>query len=59
MFSDLHQEGLSKRDVARELSWPVNELRALVFHLVMDTVDGSGDEPRSDGDGTVRKLRLI
>ena len=59
MFSDLRQEGLSKRDVARELSWPVNELRALVFHLVMDTVDGSGDEPRSDGDGTVRKLRLI
>lgn len=60
MFLVLRQEGLSKRDIAQELSWPVDELRALVFHLVMDTIDGEGDGlVPNHGDGTVRRLRLL
>lgn len=59
VFADLRQEGLSKRDIARDLSWPVNELRALVFQLVMDTVDGNGGEPSVDEPSAPRKLRLL
>lgn len=53
VFTALREEGVSKAKLARELAWPLRELNALVFQLVVAAVEGSknpitpasGDEP--------------
>ncbi len=46
MFETLRAEGKNKAAVAEDLSWPVSELSALVFGLVMH-VRGNGSSHRS------------
>jgi Zn-dependent peptidase ImmA (M78 family) len=53
MFRSLRDEEVSKRDLAAELGWPLPELRALIFQLVLSSVPGHGtkspsSEPKPD-----------
>jgi Zn-dependent peptidase ImmA (M78 family) len=43
VFLALRDEGMSKADVARELSMPIGELDKLVFGLVLTTIEGEGE----------------
>ena len=45
VFAALRARGKSRNDVARELDWPLDELRAFVFQLVIGSVAGGSTEP--------------
>jgi Zn-dependent peptidase ImmA (M78 family) len=45
VFSMLRTEGKSKSDIAGLLSWPLRELNALVFGLVVSTLEGGTQKP--------------
>ena len=40
VFAELRAEGRSKSDIARELGWPVDELDALVFGMILHASTG-------------------
>jgi Zn-dependent peptidase ImmA (M78 family)/DNA-binding XRE family transcriptional regulator len=40
VFAHLRQEGVTKADVATELGWPLAELEALVFGLILSSQNG-------------------
>lgn len=42
VFSSLREEGLSRSDIAKELSITQNDLDVLVFGLVVSSIDGGG-----------------
>jgi Zn-dependent peptidase ImmA (M78 family) len=57
VFQTLRDDGISKRDVARELRIPIEDLDALMFGLIVGPAPGSGEPSR---DGTSRaKLTLV
>jgi Zn-dependent peptidase ImmA (M78 family) len=45
VFSALKNEGKSRGDVAAALSWPIKELRSLIFQLVLSAEEGSASPP--------------
>lgn len=48
VFGGLRSEGMGKAEVARELNWPLTELNALVFGLVLSSIRGGGtDQPKT------------
>lgn len=42
VFQGIRLDGLRRSDVARELNWPLDELRGLVFQLVLSGLSGTG-----------------
>lgn len=40
VFQRMREEGLTRSDVAKALGWPLNELKALVFQLVLSDEEG-------------------
>lgn len=60
VFTALRQEGVSRRDLARQLSWPLDEINGLVFGLIVRTTS-SGKQPtgESGSDNSGRRLRAI
>lgn len=59
IFSSLRTSGIGKRELAASLSWPVAELNALVFGLILSASKGGGDQ-RQVGRKTQRPdLRLV
>src|SRR5690606_19784717 len=42
IFAALREDGISKKRIAEELAWPLAELEALVFGLVVSLVPGDG-----------------
>jgi Zn-dependent peptidase ImmA (M78 family)/DNA-binding XRE family transcriptional regulator len=56
VFGLLHDEGISRAEVARELNIPRAELEQLMFGLTMASVEGGG---RSTGDSVKAKLTLV
>lgn len=47
VFAELRSTGVTRVDVARELEWPMDELRALVFQLVVGELEGGGSSSHS------------
>jgi Zn-dependent peptidase ImmA (M78 family) len=62
IFAELRAEGLTKSLVAKQLGWPLPELNALVFGLVLSTTGArttaAFDEDDSGGDDMPGPLRL-
>lgn len=62
VFAALRAKGITRSDVARALHWPIDELRALVFQLVIGATSGGQEGPptkpgpRSAGP---RPLRIV
>jgi hypothetical protein len=40
VFQNLREEGLGRSEFAKTLAWPLNELKALVFQLVLSDEEG-------------------
>lgn len=60
VFSALREDGVSRTDLARTLGWPLSELQALVFQLVVTPIDGGAPSTASTSDTfTKRQLRLM
>ena len=59
VFQSLRDEGISKTDVARELSIPMSELQKVIFGLVMTPLSGSGDETATVEVGSRPNLKLV
>lgn len=51
IFQQLREEGVSKQSLAAELGWPVSELNALVFGLVLASSGGSAKTGTAGGSG--------
>ena len=58
VFSALKEDGICRADLARRLSWPLDELRSLVFQLVLSADPGGGSAEDSGAAPPFRKLRL-
>lgn len=59
VFTELRKEGIRRTDLARTLAWPVAELDALVFELVMAAVPGGTTGRGSGGPGDRERLSLM
>jgi len=60
VFASLKQEGKGRSDVAAALSWPIKELRSLVFQLVLSSEDGGARPPNGqDPSMPTPRLRLV
>jgi Zn-dependent peptidase ImmA (M78 family)/transcriptional regulator with XRE-family HTH domain len=58
VFAGLKADGIGRSELAQRLSWPLKELRALVFQLVLSAEEGGGghdSEPANPRD----RIRLV
>jgi len=59
VFDSLRKEKVSRADVARELDWPLAELNALVFGLVMTAGSGGAKDSRAPSSRGGSTLHLV
>jgi hypothetical protein len=45
VFAAVRAQGVTRTDIARQLDWPLDELRAFVFQLVIGAVSGGNPDP--------------
>lgn len=62
VFQGLREDGMSRSDLAKVLNWPLNELKALVFQLVLSDEEGGQrkgkpTEPPGIPRGAIRLVR--
>lgn len=59
VFSVLRSDGISRRDLATQLCWPLDELEGLVFGLVVSASSGGGEPGGQANSGEAPRLRLV
>ena len=59
VFLQLRNEGIRRRELARELDWPVSELDALIFELVLASLPGGSGQGGRGSVETKKRLSVI
>lgn len=59
IFKALRDEGVTKKDLAAQLCWPLEELNSLVFGLVLSAIPGGGKEDIGPAPDMRERLRLV
>jgi Zn-dependent peptidase ImmA (M78 family) len=59
VFRALREDKVGKQELARALDWPLSEVNALVFQLVVSSVDGGGGGSRATDASPADRLRLV
>lgn len=59
LFSSLHDDGVSRSQIAHELAIPTSELEQLLFGLTMTGIEGGHSIGGQTGDGKSSRLMLV
>jgi Zn-dependent peptidase ImmA (M78 family)/DNA-binding XRE family transcriptional regulator len=59
VFVSLRNEGKNRGDVAAALSWPIRELRSLIFQLVLSAEEGGAKPPTKKETREPANLRIL
>ena len=61
VLAALRAKGMRRTDIARELDWPLEELRSLVFQLVIGSSTGGQSAPRTEPSppSPATRLRIV
>ena len=59
IFESLRAEGISKRDLAAQFGWDLDELNALVFNLILSPMRGGAREASPPSEESRGNLRLV
>ncbi len=59
IFDALREEGISRRDLAAQFGWDLDELNALVFNLTLSPLRGGASEASTPSPDTREKLRVV
>jgi Zn-dependent peptidase ImmA (M78 family)/transcriptional regulator with XRE-family HTH domain len=59
VFEGMREAGLKRKDIANVLSWPLDELKGLVFQLVLSGDDGGGRSTTLPSGSPRDSIRLV
>jgi hypothetical protein len=60
IFEKLREEGTQRRDVAELLGWPLDELKSLMFQLILSDTNGGNSSGQAGPPTDLRKaMRLV